>query len=67
MLPPASNKKSYCTVHVSFQLTGSTDITTGNAIDEVELYVNEREKGRGGTQIIWAVERNKGRDLYLKV
>ena len=53
-----SEKKSYMIVHVSFQSTGSTNITTINALDQVELYVNQRERGRGGEKQIWAIEMN---------
>ena len=58
--------ESYRVVHVSFQSTGSTDITTVNTLDEVDLYVRQREKGRASTKRIWAIEMNEGRELYLK-
>ena len=45
--PPSSNKKDYMIVHVSFQSTGSTNITTINALKQVELYVTKRERGKG--------------------
>ena len=57
--PATPDKNSYCIVHVS--------LWSVNAIDEVEIYVSEREKGRVGTKNIWAIEVNKRRDLYLKI
>ena len=54
-------------VHVSFQSTGSTNITTINAFDQVELYVAQRERGRGGEKQIWVIEMNEAREFYLKI
>ena len=65
--PEGSNKKSYCVVHISFQSTGSTNITTVNVLDKVELYVRQRDKGKCGKKRIWAIEMNEGRQFYLKV
>ena len=59
--PEGSDKKSYCVVHISFQSTGSTNITTVNVLEKVELYVRQREKGKGGTKHIWFIEMNEGR------
>ena len=53
--PEGSNKKSYCVVHISFQSTGSSNITTVNVLDKVELYVRQREKGKCRTKRIWAI------------
>ena len=50
--PEGSDKKSYCVVHISFQSTGSTNITTVNILDKVELYVRQREKGKVGAKPI---------------
>jgi hypothetical protein len=64
---PDSEKKSYMIVHVSFQSTGSTNITTINTLDQVELYVAKRERGRGVTKQIWAIEINEAREFYLNI
>ena len=55
----------FCVVHVSFQSTGSTNITAINALAEVQLYVREKERGRGTEKRVWAIEMNEARDLYL--
>ena len=65
--PPASEKKSYMIVHVLFQSTGSTNITTINALDQVELYLAKRERGRGGAKRIWAIGMNEAREFYVKI
>ena len=65
--PGGSDKNSYCVVHISFQSTGSTNITTVNVLGKVELYVRHREKGKGETKRIWDIEMNEGREFYLKV
>ena len=62
-----SGKKSYCVVHVSFQSTGSTNIQSVNALPEVQLYVRDREKGRGEGKRKWGIEMNESRELYLKL
>ena len=36
-----------------------------NALDDVDLYVRQREKGKASTKRIWAIEMNDGRELYL--
>ncbi len=64
--PPESAKKSYTALHVSFQSTGSCNITAVNTLKEVNLYVRQREKGRGKSKRFWAIEMNQGRELYLK-
>ncbi len=43
----ADKKKDYVICHVSFQSTGGTNITSVNSLSLVELYVHERNKGRG--------------------
>ena len=64
--PPGSEAKDYSLCHVSFQSTGSTNISTVNALDKVELYVRKRCKGRGKTKRTWGIEMNEGRESYLK-
>ena len=36
-------------------------------MDKFELYIRQREKGKGGTKHIWAIEMNEVREFYLKV
>ena len=64
--PPDSGKSSYSLVHVSFQSTGSCNISTVNSLSEVQLYVSERERGRGEQKRKWVIEMNEGRAVYLK-
>ena len=56
----------YTVVHVSFQYTGSTNITCVNALRELKLFVRERSRGKGDSKRIWAIEMDEGRELYLK-
>lgn len=65
--PEGSEKSDYRVVHVSFQSTGSTNIQTVNALSEVGLFVEQREKGKGETKRYWAIEMNEARQLYLKL
>ena len=65
--PPALEKKSYMFVHILFQSTGSTNITTINTIDQVELYVAKRERGQGGAKQIWIIKMKEAREFYLKI
>jgi len=52
--------------HVSFQSTGGTNITSVNAFSSVELYVRERNKGKGNQKRTWGIEMNEARETYLK-
>ena len=58
-------EKAYVHVHVSFQSTGSTNISMINAVDEVNLYVRPEARGKGDTKRVWAIEMNQGRGTYL--
>jgi hypothetical protein len=49
----------------SFQSTGSTNITTVNALNRCGLYVHERTRGRGEKKRVWGIEMNEARQLYL--
>ncbi len=53
---------------MSFQSTGGTNITSVNALSLslVELYVRERNKGRGNQKRPWGIEMNEARETYLK-
>ena len=42
------NYDGYQRVHVSFQSTSSTNITTVNCLNECKLFVEIRERGKGG-------------------
>ena len=66
VIPTDLGKKSYNLCHVSFQSTGSTNISTVNSLSKVGLYVRQREKGRGASKRIWAIEMNEARETYLK-
>jgi hypothetical protein len=50
---------------VTFQSTSSTNISTVNALNENQLFVREKERGRGSGKRKWAIEMNEGRQLYL--
>ena len=45
-----NEKKDYVVCHVSFQPTGGTNITSVNALSNMELYVHEGSKGKGKTK-----------------
>lgn len=65
--PPAgSGKHPYTRVHVSFQSTGPCNISSVNSLQEVNLYVRKKERGRGNKKRVWGIEMNEGRDLYLQ-
>ncbi len=64
--PVADKKKDYVICHVSFQSTGGTNIMSGNALSSVELYVHEKNKGRGNQKRTWGIEMNEARKTYLK-
>jgi hypothetical protein len=52
---------------IYFQSTGSTTITTVNALDKVDLYVRPRDRGRGATKRICTIAMNEGREFYLEI
>ena len=51
----------------SIQSTGGTNISLVNALSEIELYVCERNKGRGSNKRTWAIEMNQPHETYLKM
>ena len=63
---PVLEKKDYVICHVSFQSTGGTNITSVNAFSSVELYVREKNKGKGNQKRTWGIEMNEARETYLK-
>jgi hypothetical protein len=56
----------YKRVHVSFQSTSSTNISTVNALNSNKLFVVKKERGQGPSKRKWAIEMNEARQLYLK-
>jgi hypothetical protein len=52
--------------HTSFQSTSSCNITCVNALNELQLYVTAKERGRGLNKRHWGIEMNEARELYLK-
>ena len=55
----------YQRVHVSFQSTNSTNITTVNCLNECRLFIEMRERGKGVNKRRWGIEMNDSRRLYL--
>ena len=55
----------YQRVHVSFQSTNATNITSVNCFNAVNLFVELRERGRGENKRVWGIEMNDARRLYL--
>ena len=58
--------KLYMHVHVSFQSTLSTNISTVNAINSNKFFVVKKERGQGLSKRKWVIEMNEARQLYLK-
>jgi hypothetical protein len=56
---------SYVRAHISFQSTGSTNISTVNCLDQCDLYVRTKERGRKEFKRQYGIEMNDARDLYL--
>jgi hypothetical protein len=52
-------------VHVSFQSTSSTSISTVNAFNKNKLAVRMKERGPEKTKVKWAIEMNEAHQLYL--
>ena len=53
---------NYTLCHVSFQSTGGTNISTVNALSLVDLYVQDRSKGRGQQKRTWGIEMNESQE-----
>ena len=45
--------EAYKCVHISFQSTGTTNITTVNALNSNKLYVSKKERGKGEKKRNW--------------
>ena len=58
-------ENGYQRVHISFQSTNSTNITTVNCLNECKLFVEVRERGRGENKRVWGIEMNDARRMYL--
>jgi hypothetical protein len=67
--PPDPNVEpadiTWTRVHVTFQSTLSTNISTVNVLNANQLFVRQKERGRGSLKQKWAIEMNEGRQLYL--
>lgn len=59
------NADGYQRVHISFQSTSSTNIATVNVLNECNLFVEIRERGRQENKQYWGIEMNDARRLYL--
>ena len=59
------NSPGYQRVHISFQSTNSTNITSVNCFNECKLFIEIRERGRGKNKRVWGIEMNDGRRMYL--
>ena len=57
--------KAYRRVHVSFQSTGPTNISTVNALSGCKLTISRRERGVRANKRLWGIEMNHSRELYL--
>jgi hypothetical protein len=53
-------------VHVSFQSTSSCNLSSVNSLPKANLYVTQKERGRGEHKRYWGIEMNDARALYLK-
>ena len=51
--------------HCSFQSTSSCNISSVNALNDLELFVGCKERGRGLQRRQWGIEMNQSRELYL--
>ena len=56
---------SHQRIHVSFQSTSSCNISTVNALNEIENFCELRERGRGNNKRHWVIEMNHARRIYL--
>jgi hypothetical protein len=61
-----TERRPYTRVHVSFQSTSSTNISTVNALNSNKLFVVKKERGQGASKRKWGIEMNEARQLYLK-
>ncbi len=64
---PELLKSCYSLFHVSFQSTGSCNISSVNALNELNLYVRKWEKGQGKQKCVWAIKINETREFYFKI
>jgi hypothetical protein len=55
----------YVRMHCSFQSTSSCNFTTVNALNECDLEVRRKERGRKESKRYWGIEMNDARKLYL--
>ena len=64
-VPATDTAKAFTKTIVSFQLTGSTNITGVSNLVACELYVRKKDRGRKDNKLVWAIEDNQGRGTYL--
>jgi hypothetical protein len=58
--------KAFTKALVSFQSTGSTNLSGVNNLPSLTMYVAKRTRGRGKQKRTWAIEMNEAREIYLK-
>ena len=64
--PAKDDHKAYTRTHVSFQSTGSTNLSSVNALNSNGLFIAEKKRGTGDELRRWGIEMNAARYLYLK-
>lgn len=52
--------------YTSFQSTSSCNFSCVNALNDMSLYAQTKERGRGVAKQQWGIEMNEARHLYLK-
>jgi hypothetical protein len=50
---------------VSFQSTGPAYISGVNNLPSLQLYVKQRDRGKGADKRVWAIKQNEARETYL--
>ena len=55
----------YTNVHVSFQSTSLSKLSTVNTLNECKLTVHKRTRGYNKNKRTWGIEMNAARELYL--
>jgi hypothetical protein len=65
--PQTDKTKGYTWVHSTFQSTSTCNITTANDLNDNNLYVKQKERGRGPSTRLWGIEMNSSRELSQNV
>ncbi len=50
---------------MSFQSTGPAYISGVNNLPSLQLYVKQRDRGKGADKRVWAIKQNEARETYL--